>query len=277
MITNLPVKKYVFIGSYALGTRPCKDIDIICLKEDIEIETRKGKGNIESFYHQGCRIECHICDELPFFRSLYEKYDCANVASYDDLLSIKAGHLHIPSHKWEMHMMDYQVLRRLANHLNPGDVAKHRRDMDKIHKTFRPKLKGVSKEDFFDDGVIKHFDHDYLHEQVALGDCPSYKLMQKDETVECHYDLWSKMTYEEKLNCVIEESTVITLERFVIPMTKRGEFIGDMKALYRKGVQKVCTTLSSGWFQNFCWEKYVHVINAYPKAEQKIEEFIKKP
>ena len=59
-LLNLPIKGncYLIIGSYALGVRPAKDIDIICYKEDIQVATTKGDDYICSFDYQGKKVEC---------------------------------------------------------------------------------------------------------------------------------------------------------------------------------------------------------------------------
>ena len=59
-------------------------------------------------------------------------------------------------------------------------------------------------------------------------------------------ELWEKFTHQEKMMCVVEETTVIALERFLIPGREKYA-----TAAYMKALQKVCTSLTSGWFRDF--------------------------
>ena len=51
---------------------------------------------------------------------------------------------------------------------------------------------------------------------------------------------------------------VIALERFVIP----GKL--NPKLAYLKAVEKICTTLTSGWFRDFAIDNWPEVIDNVP-------------
>lgn len=132
-----------------------------------------------------------------------------------------------------------------------------------------PKL-NTTVEDFFDDAVKKKYNHDFLHELVALPDVPMYTRMQKDKTKAwCEKQMWDEFTYDEKLKCVWEESSVIALERFIIPNPDHS-----YKLAYIKALDKVCTTLCSGWFRDFAIDNYNVLMQAY--NPDKLQEVLDK-
>ena len=107
----------------------------------------------------------------------------------------------------------------------------------------------MGNQQFFDDAVKKVYDHDWLHERVAFFDRPLYerlKFSNKMDLAWCEKELWEKFTHQEKMMCVVEETTVIALERFLIPGREKYA-----TAAYMKALQKVCTSLTSGWFRDF--------------------------
>lgn len=117
-----------------------------------------------------------------------------------------------------------------------------------------------SNADFFDDAVTKVYEHDLLHELVAYEDKPLYTKLQRDSTKAwCCEDLWYNLTYKQKLQCIAEEVQVIAAERFLIP--KQWNF--SSRLAYIKALDKVCTTLCSGWFRDFAIDNYPQVFDLY--------------
>jgi hypothetical protein len=115
-----------------------------------------------------------------------------------------------------------------------------------------PKL-NQSVEDFFDDAVTKKYNHDYLHELVAFHSRPLYTRLQNDaSSAWCEKDLWEYLTIDEKVQCVAEETYVIAIERFLVP----NNWDYSYKRAYLKSLDKVCTTLCSGWFRDFAIDNY---------------------
>ncbi len=118
-----------------------------------------------------------------------------------------------------------------------------------------PSLK-KSVEDFFDDYVEKKYNHDYLHELVAYHDKPLYTQLQRDaSSAWCDKDLWNKLSNDDKIKCVAEETQVIAIERFLVP----HNWDYPIRHAYIKALDKVCTTLCSGWFRDFAIDNYPKV------------------
>ena len=137
-------------------------------------------------------------------------------------------------------------------------------------ETYRPKIKlNVSKDDFFSgDGVRYVYDHDWLHTVFAIGDAPAYKAIQRNSEVFCSFNEWKIAKDTIRQNCVIEEAFVIAMERGVIPfdrldvVTPQEEFL-----LVKKALQKICTSLTSGWFRTYAWESYDSILERIKEIE----------
>lgn len=120
-----------------------------------------------------------------------------------------------------------------------------------------PSLK-KSVDDFFDDYVTKKYNHDYLHELVAYHDRPLYTQLQRDLTMAwCEKDLWDKLSVDDKIKCVAEETQVIAIERFLVPK----DWNYPVRHAYIKALDKVCTTLCSGWFRDWAIDYYPQVFD----------------
>jgi len=120
-----------------------------------------------------------------------------------------------------------------------------------------PSLK-KSVEDFFDDYVEKKYNHDYLHELVAYHDKPLYTQLQRNpSSAWCDKDLWDKLSNDDKIKCVAEEAQVIAIERFLVP----SNWNYAPRHAYLKALDKVCTTLCSGWFRDFAIDNYPEIFN----------------
>jgi hypothetical protein len=134
---------------------------------------------------------------------------------------------------------------------------------------------GQTKDKFFNgDGVKYYYDHDWIHEVVARmynATTPAYTLYLKEgETVACDRGRFDSLPQEEKLRGVMEEATVLALERSIIPTrlddgwVARGVSVRS-DAIWKFALQKVCTSITSGWFREFAWENYDKALENYNK------------
>ena len=120
-----------------------------------------------------------------------------------------------------------------------------------------PKL-NQKKDDFFnpDDGVIYKYDHDSIHQAVALFDRPAYTYYKDDQAeVWCSSEKFFNLQEEIRLAGVYEESAVLALERCLIPF----DFNPSPTQAFKKALEKVCTSITSGWFRKYAWENYYKV------------------
>jgi hypothetical protein len=200
-----------------------------------------------------------------------------NVCNMKGLAIIKRSHLH-RSLGFQKHITHYHK-HGLFEHFNTLTVEEfkvyeNRRDLTYKHlPQGYPKL-NVKVEDFFDDYVTKKYNHDYLHELFAFYDKPLYTKLQKDNTLAwCDKDLWYNLSDEDKVKCVAEEVMVICTERFLVPQDwKYSSKMGHMKAL-----DKVCTTLCSGWFRDFAIDNYPKVLALFdPEKYKQVQSILLK-
>lgn len=136
----------------------------------------------------------------------------------------------------------------------------YKRRVEKTYTYSHPKL-NVDKTSFFTDDVPYKYDHDSIHEAVKFGEQPAYKGML-DGPVKVSLDLWMRMSESQRMACVIEESMVLALERSIIPYGDKGD---NGKIAYLTALQKVCTSITSGWFREYAWENYENCVALFPR------------
>lgn len=121
-----------------------------------------------------------------------------------------------------------------------------------------PKL-NVNKGDFFKDDIYT-YDHDTIHEAIAVGDKPAYRSYMVDGAeVMTSKEKFFGCDRETQLLGVYEESCVLALERCLIPFPGK---VHPARA-FTMALEKVCTSITSGWFREFAWENYLDVIKIY--------------
>ena len=283
-IINLPIKKGVIIGSYALGTRYAKDIDVVCMESDILCEYTKKNDYTAFFKYNGRQVECLLADKVESLGVIYNHYgEGICIASIPIQFCIKAGHIIFPHKNWDKHIQDYHILyNMLDNEPSSTLIAVHRQcTKERLGiKKGTPKLIGVTKDKFFEDKVVKYYVHDNIHRSIAHNPGhPKYELMQHNTNlVECDEELWNKMSYEDKVMCVLEEAYTIALERKIIPIMKgqAGIIVSNFDA-FKWALMRICTTLCSGWFRQYSIDNYFIILNQYdPEYVDKFEANIGK-
>ncbi len=265
---KLPVRKYVIVGSYALGTRWAKDIDIVCLEKDILCDWVRKDDYSGHFYHIGKRIEVLLADKQESLREILDEHGCCDTAEIWELYALKRGSIMFQKRFFDKHIADLHVLYNMLYEHDPypGNLIKlHQKcTEERIGKQKLPKLIGVTKDEFFDDKVVKYREHDIYHYCMAHKDRPMYSYMQEKEgLVECSKTLWNKFNQQEKIWTVLEEAYSIALEREIIP-TEMGDKLGKSHfEAFKWALYRICTTLCSGWFRDFAIDNYFAILNSY--------------
>lgn len=270
----------LLIGSKALVTngvqigRIPSDIDYICTFEQFQAWTRENKAIIKhcvplsdtKFHvlsHEGHNYEFEIAWENTAARSLLDTYDGEGVASIDWCYALKMSHRYLKnSAHFLKTMRDIQLLKPLvsddAKLIIESDWFKQREKETYTYK--HPKL-DVNKDEFFTgDGVQYVYDHDSLHEVVALGDQPAYRSYLKDDSeVMTSLDKFRSCSRRVQLLGGVEEAMVLCAERSLIS----HNFVPDPDVMFEFALQKLCTSISSGWFRESCWEGYDEIMDIY--------------
>lgn len=185
------------------------------------------------------------------------------VPSIDVLYALKLSHRYLRnSPHFLKTRRDILALRKMGASV-PTWLEDWFKLREKATYTYKlPKL-DVSKADFFMDQY--QYDHDSLHEAVAFGDQPAYKsFAEPGNEVKSSKKLWDQTELSTKLLAGLEEASVLALERSLIPHP--GKKTED--EAFEFALMKVCTSITSGWFREFCWEHYNIILDTY-KARKK--------
>lgn len=191
------------------------------------------------------------------------------VANLDQLYALKMSHRYLKdSPHFRKTRADILLLRKAGAKLWNEGWQKRREDETYWYK--HPKL-NVMKGDFFKgDGVKYVYDHDDIHQSMAHATdyrsgnvrnrVPSYRLYMRDGAeVQCDKNKFFELPEIYRLWGVLEEAQVLALERSQIPF--RGKV--DPRRSFDMALQKVCTSITSGWFREYGWENFDKVEAMY--------------
>lgn len=284
---------YVIIGSAAtdIFDRDSVDTDIICTYEAAVADSKALNKKTIAFYplsgnkivHKYLNSDNKYCIteyEIAYPKSNAEKflnYVLTNSTESDLMLSyiykkyyktqLEVLYALKMSHRFKKNsphflktMKDIHTLRKhITLPINPElttlMLEREKETLDYGH----PKL-NQSKSDFFSgDGVNYVYDHDSIHRAMAVNKVPAYTNYVIGD-VQVSKKLWDKCSYSTKLLGVLEETLVLALERSQIP----NDFIPNPLDSFLVALEKVCTSITSGWFREFAWENYYQVVELYP-------------
>lgn len=304
----------LLIGSRALvannpeleGIRKTVDWDYICTIEQFTAWHKANKGKLQfavptqqgKYYHardkDGMNYEFELAWPGTTAETLLEQYGIDGLYMPDpviavdlDLLLIKMSHRYKRnSPHFHKTMSDIKFLREKIGekdveywlNRNPGNVALLKAREAESYTYAHPKL-NVSSKDFFNgDGVNYVYDHDSIHEAVALYEVPvsagggvidwktrpAYTFYMKDGSeVMTSKEKFFSVHEDIRLYGVYEESCVLALERSQIPHGLGKEGGPTARWSFEMALMKVCTSITSGWFRAYAWENYDKVMALY--------------
>ncbi len=266
----------LLVGSTALITagvdlhRQPKDTDWIMSWEDFEA-FRKSITGIKACYplndhkwvikHSEGIDEIEIAWEESSGARLLSILERNLIPTIDMIYTIKMSHRYLKDNPHFLKTMaDIHHLRALGATV-PPQLKEWLVVREKETYTYsHPKLNS-NKEDFFTtEGVNYVYDHDSLHEAVKLYDKPCYQYFKPtDKEVWCSEELFNKQSLQIKLGAVFEESMVLAIERALVPFNSWD----TEERAFAKALEKVCTSITSGWFREFAWENYYTVLGMF--------------
>jgi hypothetical protein len=137
---------------------------------------------------------------------------------------------------------------------------------DRMHETYdydHPSLKQSKAEFFSGDGINYVYDHDTIHLAMARPySPPAYKLFAADgEDVKSDQAKFDALPYDDRLRAVVEEAYVLAIERSQVPHPGTPPYQS-----FRIALEKICTSVTSGWFREFAWRNYDFALAAYDTA-----------
>lgn len=118
------------------------------------------------------------------------------------------------------------------------------------------------KQGFFSgDQVPYKYEHDDIHYAVArIRRTPAFLEFQSDGAqVKVSREKFQSMSHERQIDSVVEESYVLALERMLVP----NDFNCPPKRAFLMALEKVCTSITSGWWREFAWEHYYAAVGKY--------------
>jgi hypothetical protein len=183
------------------------------------------------------------------------------VATPPVLLALKLSHRYLKNSPHFLKTMnDINYLRGKGAVLNDflTDWVKRRAKVtyDYSHPSLRR-----NKDTFFSNDEVPYiYDHDTIHESVKTFSTPAFELIKEDTAeVFCSKQKFMAQPEEVKLATVLEESLTLALERSQIPFN----FEPDPFKSFTMALEKVCTSIASGWWREYAWENYFKVLNMY--------------
>lgn len=279
-----------------VGVRIPNDWDFICTIEQFSAWHKVNKSSLQfavptqggKYYHcrdkQGVNYEFEIAWEGTSAAMLLEQYgitgiyDEPPVAINDDLYLIKMCHRYKRnSPHFLKTMSDIKFLREKLGtsaatgrseadfwmNLIPNQAIIKVREAE-TYTYKHPKLDVTSKDFFNGDGVQYVYDHDEIHKIVAVESTPAYtKYMQEGEQVMTSKEKFFAVDQRTRLLGGLEESMVLALERSQVPHGLGKEGGPTDRWSFEMALMKVCSSITSGYFREFCWEHHSEIMAMY--------------
>lgn len=259
--------KAVINLGYDLRREP-KDTDIIVSWDHFNM-IKASTGKIKSCYPlndskwvvkylDGNILECEIAWEGSTGESLIQLCQQNLLNPLDVAYTLKMSHRYLKdSPHFLKTMKDIKLLREFGAKI-PECLVDWLAVREKETYHYQHPNLNRDKADFFNTvGVVYTYDHDSIHEAVKLFDKPAYSYFKPDDKeVWCSKDLFFTCSEEVRLAAVFEESCVLAVERSLVPYdswSKEGW-------AFKKALEKVCTSITSGWFREYAWENYDKVL-----------------
>lgn len=283
----------IMIGSRALEMqlkrqdkelyRSCVDLDYLCTEKEwqiqsvihahdelVELVERTGnKGHVKMV--AGAHIEFDIAQPGDS-TDLLIQYCKANpqslflnngdfVAPVDVLYLLKMSHRYKKnSPHFFKTMNDIHFMRSLGAKIPPELEEVFKLREKETYNYSHPNLDVKSKDFFKGDEVPYVYDHDTIHEAVAVLGVPAYKSYMKDDSeVMTSKEKFFEQENHIRLLGVYEESCVLALERSQIPFN----FEVPARQSFVMALSKVCTSITSGWFREYAYENFHVVMKFY--------------
>lgn len=292
----------VFIGSTALLKRgiwrKTNDVDIICSYDDFtkyaETDTCKkvypssGARKLIAQHNIGLMIEAEITWDGSNAKELFdlivndERTECSvfkggafYYPSIDVLYMLKMSHRYLRnSPAFLKTLQDIKALREHGAKFDERYMEWYKKREKETYYYDHPSLDKTKKE-FFTDNVQYVYDHDSIHESVKILEKPAYTYFMKDGAeVATDKNKFFNLPVDIQLAAVMEESYVLAIERHQVP----NDFKPNPHQSFLLALEKVCTSITSGYFREFAWENY-HIVadlyEDYNKDETYVDKFKK--
>lgn len=237
-------------------------------------------GKVQAKFSDGLRIEVEfigryesdvwLSNHTEIMSEVYSPIlECmVNVPPLEILFLMKKSHVHCDSVHFDKTIKDYQYLSTMIGTVSDDfweffELRKSEAEKRYNHRT--PSL-NMSNDEFFDrskNAVGYVFIHDTIHEAVKHFDVPVYEMIKRDFSLaKCESDMFHDLPFDVRIKCVQEEAYVIAIERYILQDSGTSDIMTPWLA-YKNAVQRICTTLCSGFFREFAIDNYDEVMRQY--------------
>ncbi len=170
-------------------------------------------------------------------------YNASQIASPVMQYTIKVSHMfwvpndHAPT--WNKHMSDCIFYQRKGIEFDRRDYELLKPVWEEHYNTKKTNT-NQTKQKFFDDAVVRKYDHDSLHLTVSYQTDPLYLYVLKPgSTVDCDWGKFSEMHHDLQIKMIREEIYVTALERLIIP----SDYTYNARVAYQWALMKCITSL----------------------------------
>lgn len=174
------------------------------------------------------------------------------VATLDELYTIKVSHIFwdLRNNTWEKHALDIILMQHHGAKLIEPLYKVLYKVWTEIHGKHKTNLSQTGK-NFFNDKVVRIYEHDSIHASVTYYDKPLYeRILADNEEVKVDRSRWDALSFDDKIKCAREEIYATALERLVIP----SEYRYSPRRAYAWALRRTVTSLARGWFGLFIVE-----------------------
>lgn len=236
----------------------------------VEVEDSEANENTRAIYEAMLSERCGSSN----FGFVHKNFQVVP-ASINWLLFFKDSHKY---KKDSVHFLktlnDIKLLHEIGAQL-PFDCLELLEERERLTYTNKLPNLNVKKTEFFNPETVNYkYDHDSVHVAIALYGKPAYNYYKPDENeVYCSEDMFWALGEEYRLAGVYEEACVLALERSMIPFN----FKPNPDKAFATALEKVCTSITSGFFRDFAYSHYHNVWNFYHKHGGKlyVQRFLK--
>ena len=264
----------MLIGSHAMTSlgfqRIPKDWDYLCNKLEYDNFVVENLQRIVLEKPTKYGFIVHMIGSTPIEFELAEKrgstkmlLDMKKPVDIDLLYTLKMSHRFLKNSPHFLKTRNDILTLRKAGAQIPDEFREFYNLRRKETYDYKHPVLNQSKKDFFSDDFYV-YDHDTIHLAVMLYEKPAYDFIKIDTAdVLCSKEKWEKTSEEIRLAMVYEESSVLALERHQIP----NNFKPNYKKSFEIALQKVCTSITSGWFRTYAWESYDKVMKFFESVQ----------
>lgn len=225
------------------------------------------KANLSGGKH--VMVEIENSDENENNQKIYrymlldsQKTGMVTPASLDMLLFFKESHKYKKNSVHFLKTMQDILLLKSLGAVVPAALSAELAERERLTYTNKLPVLDVSKKDFFNPQTVPYkYDHDVLHKIVAVDSEPAYTKYLKDGS-EVLTDKGKFFAVDHRVRILggMEEAMVLALERSQIPF---GIGKTSPAKSFTTALEKVCTSITGGYFREFCYTNYSEILRTY--------------